>query len=141
MNDPFERLPAEILLIIIKLVPDSSSLLHLVQASIFVADIFGNYPSEAVGTLISRLPEELQPIIRAVIVILSCRMTGHNLITDLEDDPELPISDKTENLLPSDLLSSVKSLVSLGCRIQDLTTSFLDTHIGRVNSLQPMHLL
>jgi hypothetical protein len=37
MNDPFERLPAEILLIIIKLVPDSSSLLHLVQASIFVA--------------------------------------------------------------------------------------------------------
>jgi hypothetical protein len=62
MNDPFERLPAEILLIIIKLVPDSSSLLHLVQASIFVADIFGNYPSEAVGTLISRLPEELQPI-------------------------------------------------------------------------------
>ncbi len=134
MNDPFERLPAEILLIIIKLVPDSSSLLHLVQASIFVADIFGNYPSEAVGTLISRL-------IRAVIVIFSCRMTGHNLITDLEDDPELPISDKTENLLPSDLLSSVKSLVSLGCRIQDLTTSFLDTHIERVNSLQPMHLL
>jgi len=68
-------------------------------------------------------------------------MTGHNLITDLEDDPELPISDNTENLLPSDLLSSVKSLVSLGYRIQDLTTSFLDTHIGRVNSLQPMHLL
>lgn len=46
-----------------------------VQASIFVADVFGNYPSEAVGTLVSRLPEELQPIIRAVVVTLSRWMT------------------------------------------------------------------
>ena len=143
MKDPFQRLPAEICLIIFDLVPDFPSLRSLVQASAIAASVFENWPIEILGALTSKLPEELQQLIRTVAMIL-CRpfeflqVTGDDLSIDLRHLLEIPTHG---NPLPSYLtLPSINTLICLSCRIHQLTASFLDTHIERVNSLQPMHL-
>ena len=143
MKDPFQRLPAEISLIIFKLVPSIPCLLNVVQASTFAAEVFESCPIEIVGALTTRLPEELQQLIRGVAATLCCpseilQFRENDLSINLKHFLELPIHG---NPLPSYLtLPSVKTLVRLACRIHQLTTSFLDAHIERVNSLQHMHL-
>lgn len=148
MDDPFGRLPPEALLIMIRLVPHFSSLLHLVQASAFAAGMYQTYPVDIVRNLSSRLPKELQQAIRAVAASLSRpsnipQLTREELMMDLKH--LFNRSSTNANVgyrFPSDLPpSSAKTLVRLEWRIAQFTMSFLDTHIERVNSPQPMHLV
>jgi hypothetical protein len=46
INAPFQRLPTETLLTIMKLVPDLSSLCQFMQASAAVTKVFKGYPRE-----------------------------------------------------------------------------------------------
>ena len=71
MHDLFQLLPAPILLMVIKSMPDLQSLYLLVQASTIAAGIFEDCPSEIVETVLSHLPEELRQIIYAVAIALT----------------------------------------------------------------------
>ncbi|MCJ1302768.1 hypothetical protein MMC08_005573 [Hypocenomyce scalaris] len=147
MYDPFQRLPAPIHLMIIKLVPDFSSLYHLVQASTSAAGILEECYSEVAGALISRFPRELQQVICAVAVALAnssihSQLVGDDLSTSFEQFLKLSIHEKTRNPIPSDIpASAIGNLVCLACKIHQVAAMFLKTHIDRVNSLEPMHLL
>lgn len=79
MHDPFLQLPAPILLMIIKLVPDFPSLDHFIQASPIANGIFEEIPVEIMQGLINRLPRDVAEVIQAFAVSLSKPRltTGH----------------------------------------------------------------
>ena len=71
MPHPFRRLPAPILLDIIKLLPSLPCVDQLKRASAAVSDMFEECSAEIVAAVIRPLPQELQRVICAVAVALS----------------------------------------------------------------------
>lgn len=147
MHDLFQLLPAPILLMVIKSMPDLQSLYLLVQASTIAAGIFEDCPSEIVETVLSHLPEELRQIIYAVAIALTDSSThfdaaDDSLPTDYDLLLQVSIGEKSGIPLPSGVsASTVSGLLRLACRMHQIAATFPRAYIDRVNSLKPSHLL
>ena len=141
------QLPAEILLMVIKLMPDFPSLDHFIQASPIANGIFEELPVEITETLIDRLPTDVAELIRAFSASLSKSWTDDRIPESgqtqmREQVPKLSLAEPTRILLLCDLtLPSVKDLLRVACRIHSLTTFFFETYINRLNAIRPMHLV
>lgn len=80
--DPFSRIPSPVLLSILKLIPDVSSLRNLDKASHTVASLFDELGTEILQDLISSsIPDSVQRLISTVVIIRSRTVTS----TSLED--------------------------------------------------------
>ena len=138
--DPFKRLPAEILLTIIKIEPDLQSLYYFTKASPGAAEVFRMYASEIVEEALGRLPENLRRIIHGV-----ARCLPSNLDPHVTGDAQLATEDMSkendESLLPRDPPSwNLVLLLGLAFRVHQLAASFFSTYVDRINRICPMHL-
>ena len=138
--DPFKRLPAEILLTIIKIEPDLQSLYCFTKASPGAAEVFRMYASEIVEEALGRLPEDLRRIIHGV-----ARCLPSNLDPHVTGDAQLATEDMSkendESLLPRDPPSwNLVLLLGLAFRVHQLAASFFSTYVDRINRICPMHL-
>lgn len=73
------ELPAPILLMIIKLMPNFPALDHFIQASPIASGIFEELPVEITETLIDRLPTDVAELIRAFSTSLSKSWTANRI--------------------------------------------------------------
>lgn len=147
MYDPFVRLPAPILLMIIKLMPDFRSLDHFTQASPSVNGIFEELPVEITETLIDKLPADVAGLIRAYSVWLSkswtyARVPVSSQTQMLEQVYKPFLAEPTQCLLlRNPTLSAIRDFLRVACRIHNLTTFFFETYIKRINATRPVHLV
>ena len=146
MNDPFQKLPAPILLMTMKLIPTLPSLYNLTRASSAAAEIFEDLPAEIVGAVIAPLPEELRRIIRAVALTLSDQCGDPNSSSEgskstIESALQvLAVGTTMKDLIPRGLpLPSVRILVDCACHIYQIAAAFLECYIKRLNAIQPQH--
>ncbi|KAM0802744.1 hypothetical protein BDR22DRAFT_842135 [Usnea florida] len=147
MPDPFRRLPAPILLDIMKLLPSLPSLYQLKTASGAVSDMFEECSAEIVAAVIRPLPQEIQRVIRAVAIALSDKCLGQapssdapvpNVSSALD---EICIGSMSKDSIPRHLsFASIDILLNCACPIYQLAAQFLQCHIQRLNSIQPQHL-
>ena len=148
MQDPFEKLPTELRLAIFESLEDFDSLASFLDASTFAASTFVDRPGDALRAVATRLPKELQQIIRAVAVAL-CDATIRSSLEENEIyinhessyEPSNDREDKIAELSFSGIpLPALAQLLKLACRIQRMTSSFLQTYITRFDAVQPSHL-
>lgn len=147
MHEPFLQLPAPILLIIIKLVPDFPSLDHFIRASPIANGIFEEIPVEIMEDLINRLPRDVAEVIQAFSVSLSNPRIDNG--APESGRTHMPkqvyqhsLAEPAQYPLPLNItLSSVKELLRRACRIHHPTTLFSEIYINRVNAIRPLHLV
>ena len=147
MPDPFRRLPAPILLDIMKLLPSLPSLYQLKTASGAVSDMFEECSAEIVAAVIRPLPQEIQRVIRAVAIALSDKCLGQAPSSDAPAPSassaldQISIGAMSKDPIPRHLsFASIDILLNCACQIYQLTAQFLQRHIQRLNSIQPQHL-
>lgn len=147
MHDPFQQIPAPILLMILKLIPDFPSLDHFTQASPIANGIFEELPAEITDALISRLPTDVAKAIQRFSELLSKywkfdRVPEPGQTQMLEQVYRPSLAEPTQYpLLCAPTLSSVRDLIRVASRIHDITTLFFETYINRLNAMRPMHLV
>lgn len=150
MHDPFVYLPAPILLMIIKIMPDFTPLHCFIQASPVANSIFEELPVEITEGLINRLPSHVAEIIQAFSVPLSKSRTDTKASKPsrrqkLEQLYKPSLAKSTHYSLPCDFtLSSVKDLLQVACRLRrlhNLATLFFGTYIKRINGIRPVYLV
>ena len=141
------QLPAPVLLMILKLMPEFHSLHHFMQASPIANGIFAELPVKITDTLIDRLPIDVVELIQTFSASISKSWTDDRIpesgqTRTREQVPKLSLDEPTRFSLLCDLtLSSVKDLLRVACRIRSFTTSFFETYINRFNAIRPMHLV
>ena len=148
MPDPFSTLPAPLPLIILKAIEDLSTLNYLLQSSPAANVIFERYYSEITEAVLCNFVPQLQQLLRTVVIIRSDRSN----ISDELDSPEAldkfvatralnndagaqPLSTATVSLL------AVRSLTSYASHVQEVSVSFFEELLDRVNGIKPSYLL
>lgn len=147
MPDPFQQLPAPILLQIFKELTDVPSICQFVQASSSASSLFGELPLEILATAIARYPQDLQRLVAAVAGGLTqegMAVQRHTLERDgperdrLRLSPLLSPTPHTDLLSANLPLSAVYKLMTMTCYIYQLTASCLREHITRFHSYVPL---
>lgn len=148
MADPFTILPAPLLLMILKLIADLPTLRHLIQASAVAAGTFRECCIEIVEAVIrSSLHPQVQQLVRAMARIQSDfpNIANHSSSPE-EFDNCLAFylsGDASANSLTgkSTTFPAVRSLLDIACQVHNLTKSFFEAYLKRVNTIIPSHLL
>lgn len=171
-SDPFSKFPSPILLSIVKLSPNLPSFRSLEKASPTVASLFNECSAEITEAIISTsLPEQIQILIRVVIIIRSDSIASNSLDTFIDTylgrerrcglehalvclrrtyptSGERPESCRkcSKKPLSFKIVSSTSptvlcSILDLACQIQCLTDYCLRTMIDRCMALELSHFL
>jgi hypothetical protein len=140
--DPFSNLPPEIILTIMKLTTNLSSLRNFVRAFKSVSFVFDGFSVEIIEHQLSCSPsDQIAQLIRAVASVRSgLKMYGtlqefiESHLKDRACAIPIPINDET----PTPVL---QSLLDSAYDIHSLATSFLHTYLDRLNKIKPSRLL
>ena len=148
MQDPFQNLPGELRLTIFESIEDFVTLASFLSASPVATFTFEDLPGDVIQAVTTRLPKELQQIVRAVAIALCdasiCSpLVEHEIYINHESfyDPTNEREERIPPVLFSGIpLSALSQFLKLACRIQVFTDAFLHAHIARFNAVKPSHL-
>ncbi|KAI4129302.1 MAG: hypothetical protein LQ347_003845 [Umbilicaria vellea] len=148
MGDPFYCLPISLILKIMKYFLDLPSLDSLIHASPTAASTFEQFYTEITDAVItSTLSTPLQRLVRTILTVRT-----DDSIVKAQTEPPKALNDFLSSYVFGDApihpvsmtsapLSVVRSFLDFASDIERLTQSFLETHLNRVNAINPSHLL
>ncbi len=149
-HDDFVKLPAEIQVLVMMLVPDLPALQHLISASHTLNAMFDQNHIKIANAIMSRLTLELRQIMRAVAFALTestdAPLIDGEVFHNMGSSKEEQFRDVDEKFgiptLPSTLpLSTTRRLLLVSCRIQRVSNHFITTQFARLNRIEVAHLL
>ncbi|KAL9076638.1 MAG: hypothetical protein Q9161_000970 [Pseudevernia consocians] len=146
MPDPFSTLPAPLPLMIFEAIEDLSTLNYLLHSSPAANVIFESYYCEITEAVLSHFIPQLQQLLRTVVLVRSDHVTVHDEL----DSPEAldnflatrvldnnagtkPLSNATVSL------SAVRSLTTSSSHVQQISSSFFEEFLDRVNGIKPSY--
>lgn len=148
MPDPFCTLPAPLPLMIGEAIQDLSTLNNLLQSSPAANVIFERYYCEITEAVLSSFIPQLQQLLRTIESIRSDRSSTHDELESPEaldsflatrtlnnDTGTKPLS----NIIVS--LSVVRSLTMSANHVQQVSASFFEEFLDRLNSIKPSYIL
>ena len=145
MADPFERLPTETRLSILKRFPDLSSLDRATSVSTSLRLTFEAYPVDVAGSIISFYTLELRQMMCYYCLPenrhFQCSFLNRPLWFNNGYGAEATVSsEEFGNPLPRGLpLSAIQRLVHTSRNIETLTKCFLKTYLQRLTRLKAAH--
>ena len=149
MIDLFSKLPAPILLHIMKILPNLLSLQVLTQASPSALSMFEDCSSEIIDAIITDLSIKLQQAIRAIALALEACSRGTNSIalqmtlndayTNHTDGFPIGVA-VTKSKFSGVSIANPSELLAIASQIHHLSFMFLDEHLHRLHSISPQHL-
>ena len=132
---------------ILESIEDLSTLSYLLQSSPAANVIFEKYYSEIVEAVLSNLAPQLQRLLRKTMLIRSDRLSiASGLISSEALDSFLRANVWNNNAGVEPLsnarvsLVAVSSTIKVASRVQQLTASFFEEFLDRVNSIKPFYL-
>lgn len=147
MPDLFITLPMPLPLMILESIEDLSTLSYLLQSSPVANVIFETYYCEIAEVVLSNLAPQLQRLLRTLIFIRSNSLSiAGQLISPEALDSFLKarvLNDDTgagrlSNARVS--LVAVRSFIKSANRVQEVTASFFEILLDRLNSIKPFYL-
>lgn len=148
--DDFTKLPAELHVRVMMLLPDLPTLQHLIYASPILSATFEQNHVRVANIIMSGLTLELRQAMRAVAITLTectdAPLIDGALFDNRGDSSEDGFCDVDERFgtptLPSTLpLSTGRQFLLVSCRIQRVSDHYFATQIDRLNRIEAEHLL
>lgn len=143
--DPFNLLPPPLMLAILKIIPDLSSLRHFIKASPVAAGTFDELYDEILGAVLATSQHaQVQREIRRVIAVRSdyfISVRGRKSARELEDALNACECPNPPIIKSSARSEAAHSVLEAAYQIQCFTESFFETYLDRVKALRPSHLL
>ncbi len=155
MPDPFTTLPSPRPLIILESIEDFPTLHHLLQASPDANAIFKKYYCTITEAILSNFVPKLQELLRTIAAVRSGACPQHLLDSPeaLQSILDSPILKSSSDFKPSFSASAkplcnasasfpaIRSLANTGNHVHNLSRSFFEVHLERINSIKPSYLL
>lgn len=139
-RDPFRRLPSELLLKILKGLPDLSSLWGIVSTSTAVGEVLSAYAVEIVEAVIfSTVPVSIQCLMYAVLQVRASETAGNCTLLGLRSLPGQHRSSLAETKIDKPEL--FVEFLSLAHSIHVLAHTCIDHYIQKSMALKPLSLV
>ena len=140
--DPFQRLSTELLLKIIKLLPDFTTLRSLVMASERIESIFSGAPHEIVAAVMPSSAPNENEIYTSMIAVIAIR-TGTHVCQDASQVKDW-VLDMQKNKTPLSAMPVsallLRKFVGLAHRIHVIAHACLDYYVAKCQALKPAQL-
>ena len=148
MPDPFATLPAPLPLMIFEALEDLSTAHCLLQASPAANATFEECYCKITEAILCKFVPKLQQLLRRIIIIRSDALSiKDDLVSPRNLDNFLAtcVLDKNFGATPLSTatvsLSAVRSFISSARHIQEVSASFFEEFLSRVNNIKPSYLL